>query len=555
MEGTSERAERLRQDGHLAEAVALALEVWRQTRSAEVAEALELLTAEALRSDARGAPAKSKDEFQAAYLERAKEPDAVSTGWLASHLDRLVSVEASSAGILDADYALKKHRAFFERLAMLPPRVPDPRIAKALSTFLAAAPYSAWDRGGAKRIYGPVLELMVAAADPRQAPVLEDLLANPRAERAATRDELAETLPPVIDRLRAIPVRLSEAERAAWRRLVPEKPQAPHGADGEALWAAVRAEPDDDDVRLVYADWLQEHGDPRGELILLQVRAARGKASPSDERRARALLKEHRDEWLGELALVLTGTKFERGFLDEASVAQNAAAPEQAWARAPGSPLLATLRSLEQGRSNARHYQSLVCSPHATNLRRVDVSGKPLLDALCDGPPRAIEELVFTKLVGKDGLRRVAASAAFPRLERLHVPVRADVARVFEQLRASGLCERLARLSVSAAPACDLPALLGELKRGLGDRSLPAALTFEYIAARCELRAAGPMLEAFLRDELGMVIDAFLEARFPLASLTVSVGATVHERLAAALKRVVALRRAGVEVKVVPDAQ
>jgi uncharacterized protein (TIGR02996 family) len=41
--------------------------------------------------------------------------------------------------------------------------------------------------------------------------------------------------------------------------------------DGEALVASVLARPDDDAPRLVYADWLEENGDPdRAELIRVQ---------------------------------------------------------------------------------------------------------------------------------------------------------------------------------------------------------------------------------------------------------------------------------------------
>lgn len=38
----------------------------------------------------------------------------------------------------------------------------------------------------------------------------------------------------------------------------------------DALLEAVRDAPDDDEPRLVFADYLQEHGDPRGELIIVQ---------------------------------------------------------------------------------------------------------------------------------------------------------------------------------------------------------------------------------------------------------------------------------------------
>jgi uncharacterized protein (TIGR02996 family) len=64
---------------------------------------------------------------------------------------------------------------------------------------------------------------------------------------------------------------------------------------------AILDEPDDDVHRLVYADWLEERGDPRGEFIRAQVRAAAlpdgdpRRAGP--EARASELLRRHHDEW------------------------------------------------------------------------------------------------------------------------------------------------------------------------------------------------------------------------------------------------------------------
>jgi uncharacterized protein (TIGR02996 family) len=553
MEASAARAEELRQSGQHAELVAFTLGLWTQSRAPEVADALDVFTAEALSGRAPSGGARAKEEFQKLYLAVAREPSPLDTGWLAANLTRLVQVEPSYAGILDGGYARKKHRAFFERLDVLKPRVPDPRIAKALVAFLVEAPYSAWDRNGARHIYGPVLELLVAAGDPRQAPALQDLLAHPKAERATIRDELADTLPVVIAQLQAVPVLLPEPERERWRHFVPERPKAASGADGDALLAAVHAEPDSDEVRLVYADWLQERGDPRGEFVMLQVRAAQGRATAADAKRARALLREHEDAWLGGLANVLTGTSFERGFLAAAVVAQNAAATAEAWEVAPRSKVLATVHSLEQGRGNAQHYQALVCSEHATNLRRVEIPGKPMLEALLGGPPRLVEELTFKKLVGKDGLARVAKSAAFPGLEHVRVPAGADPGKVFDQLRASGLCERLARLSLSASWDSNVASVLAEVRRGVGDRALPPEVRVENFAAWCTLRAAGSALEATVRDEWGTMLDAFLDAGLPLATLTVSTGAKIHDRLAPSLERAKALRSGGVHVTVEQD--
>jgi len=41
--------------------------------------------------------------------------------------------------------------------------------------------------------------------------------------------------------------------------------------DQRALWRAIRANPDDDTPRLVYADWLDEHNEPaRAEFVRVQ---------------------------------------------------------------------------------------------------------------------------------------------------------------------------------------------------------------------------------------------------------------------------------------------
>ena len=53
-----------------------------------------------------------------------------------------------------------------------------------------------------------------------------------------------------------------------------------------ALLDRVCADPDDDGPRLVFADWLDERNDPRGEFIRVQVAlarvAARGVVAPDE---------------------------------------------------------------------------------------------------------------------------------------------------------------------------------------------------------------------------------------------------------------------------------
>jgi uncharacterized protein (TIGR02996 family) len=80
--------------------------------------------------------------------------------------------------------------------------------------------------------------------------------------------------------------------------------------------AAVLADPDDLAPRRVYADWLIERGDPRGELINVQCDLAL--LAPEDPRvsalqlRERRLLKEHKTKWTHGLR----GLEFRRGFVE-----------------------------------------------------------------------------------------------------------------------------------------------------------------------------------------------------------------------------------------------
>ena len=85
-----------------------------------------------------------------------------------------------------------------------------------------------------------------------------------------------------------------------------------------AFQHAVLEEPDDDAVRLVYADWLEDRGDPRGELIRVQVRLAAWEPDlcrrTELRRREEELLARHSARWLGPLRRLCTRHEFHRGF-------------------------------------------------------------------------------------------------------------------------------------------------------------------------------------------------------------------------------------------------
>lgn len=86
-----------------------------------------------------------------------------------------------------------------------------------------------------------------------------------------------------------------------------------------SLLDAIRASPDDDGPRLVYADHLMEQGDPRGAFIAMQCALAK-----ADDGRlldeSSALLAANRDAWLEGLSPNVANVLFRRGLVDEVAV-------------------------------------------------------------------------------------------------------------------------------------------------------------------------------------------------------------------------------------------
>jgi uncharacterized protein (TIGR02996 family) len=93
----------------------------------------------------------------------------------------------------------------------------------------------------------------------------------------------------------------------------------------DAFLLAILEDPDDDTPRLVYADWLEERGNPRGEFIRIQCQLANlpendRKRNPLEERSVQ-LLQQHRSDWLGRLRSLAFVWGFRRGFPEEATIA------------------------------------------------------------------------------------------------------------------------------------------------------------------------------------------------------------------------------------------
>src|SRR3954447_24714388 len=94
-----------------------------------------------------------------------------------------------------------------------------------------------------------------------------------------------------------VPVHRQEGYDAIHGRMPPGPPPRPPEEQG--FLDAIRRSPDDEAARLIFADWLEERGDPLGEFI--RLRAQRKHV----EGRVQALWAEHGEAWRASLPAVL----------------------------------------------------------------------------------------------------------------------------------------------------------------------------------------------------------------------------------------------------------
>ncbi len=96
-------------------------------------------------------------------------------------------------------------------------------------------------------------------------------------------------------------------------------------SDGDALRRAILAQPDDDTLRLVYADWLDENAKPeRAAFVRAQVWAAQAEPFSPDARKhfsaADRIPKTQKDEWAKTVRQRVLEWRFGRGFIEHAAV-------------------------------------------------------------------------------------------------------------------------------------------------------------------------------------------------------------------------------------------
>jgi uncharacterized protein (TIGR02996 family) len=190
-----------------------------------------------------------------------------------------------------------------------------------------------------------------------------------------------------------------------------------------AFLEAIRNEPGSRAPVLVYSDWLQERGDPRGEFIQLQCQAARLTASNPRrlelEARARKLLFEYEAEWLGPLLEVVSNWGFRRGLIEWVTVeAEVFLAHAERWL--PALPLVGLHLRKAHG-----HARNLARCPQLAHINHLFLGDNQLTDkevrALVRSPHlRRLRTLILhSNRFGEEALSLIASSPSLRRLREL----------------------------------------------------------------------------------------------------------------------------------------
>lgn len=204
-------------------------------------------------------------------------------------------------------------------------------------------------------------------------------------------------------------------------------------SDANAFLDAILAEPDDIASRLIFADWLEERGDPRGEFIRIQC-ALSGNHLDDLQRvrftiRQQELLAQHEAEWAAPFQGAAGGWTFRRGFIEE--VVFDA---EAFLEKAPGLFQTAPIRHLTLKK---------------VGTLMADIAEHPVM--------KKIEALVLRgNNLGDTGAEILAREARFTRLQHLDLGMNFIEIAGARALAASPYLARLVTLLVEQNPIQDM---------------------------------------------------------------------------------------------------
>ena len=203
-------------------------------------------------------------------------------------------------------------------------RVEDPRLSAFAIDSLVRLPFTATT---ARDFLVALAKTAERHHDPRLATRVTEIrdAVTTRIGRLAIRQDVMRIVDRAVANLPPVRPPSTHQHAIETELLALVEPMRTETRSADALLAEIYANPADDAPRLVYADLLLAQGDPRGELIVLQIERARRNIDEPSERE-QELLKKHGKAWLGELAPVLSWgkgyacTAFRRGFVAEADI-------------------------------------------------------------------------------------------------------------------------------------------------------------------------------------------------------------------------------------------
>jgi uncharacterized protein (TIGR02996 family) len=206
------------------------------------------------------------------------------------------------------------------------------------------------------------------------------------------------------------------------------KPKALDAEQGRLL-QDVLDHPDDDHARLVYADWLMERKDPRGEFISISIEleTAKGDREKTIAARKEQLEQEHGDRWLQEIGWPeksLGVPRFEKGFITKMGVLAQVLVPimDSVFSREPVRKL--EIRSVKP----ASLLDEILANPKLQRVEEIDFWGSNSFSAtqakkIASSPNLSgLKRLsLFATALGPKGVQAFFDSVALPRLEHLHL--------------------------------------------------------------------------------------------------------------------------------------
>lgn len=197
--------------------------------------------------------------------------------------------------------------------------------------------------------------------------------------------------------------------------------------DNQSFIQAIQTNPSDEIPRLIYADWLDERGDPRGELIRVQCEIAR---SPENDlkrkqlaQRADELLEDYGETWLEPLrelgALGVSTRCFHLGMLEHLKISAEDFL-EHAESLCEIEPALTRVQLTKV----SMHLEGLVNRQLPGQISDLDLSANQLISYECETfrgslIPNQLKslDLKFNQL-DDDGVSELCLTH-WPRLERL----------------------------------------------------------------------------------------------------------------------------------------